>query len=304
MILFYRVCSFVMSAEALCVAKQLIVKVESIPIMLIIDKSQSQCRVKRYPAIPLENIVKRQIFALLNNRSINKNFRDILSKLSQTRSQTSSQLLKLKNKKIEQLEAEIRQLTDVLAQNSLAQGIHTILERLKDSEERLKVLRAERENLEQQAQSDMGSCVDTDFILDGIKKLRSERFRKANLATKRGIVRELVKSIHIHPENVIRVDLWASKDQPKPLRESSRRAGVVLPFRELGWPLDASFHTTAFGGEKYAEIKKSVGIGTYVGLFGGVDHLPEIGEEQRNLPSSRNLNQGNQGTHLNASFSM
>ena len=67
-----------------------------------------------------------------------------------------------------------------------------------------------------------------------------------------------------------------------------------------------------FGGEKYAEVKKSVGIGTYVGLFGGVDHLSEIGGEQRSLPSligkeglpsPRKLNQGNQEARWKASLS-
>ena len=87
---------------------------------------------------------------------------------------------------------------------------------------------------------------------------------------------------------------------------------MILPFRKLGRSLEASFYTTAFGGEKYAEIKKSVGIGTYVGLFGGVDHLSEIGEKQRSLPSligkeglpsPRKLNQGNQEARWNAFFS-
>ena len=86
--------------------------------------------------------------------------------------------------------------------------------------------------------------------------------------------------------------MWASENHPEPLRNSSRTTGVVLPFRKLGRPLEASFHTTAFGGERYAEIKKSVGIGTYVGLFDEVSHQPEIEESQRSLFLSRNLNQG------------
>ena len=34
--------------------------------------------------------------------------------------------------------------------------------------------------------------------------------------------------------------------------------------RASKFPLEASFSTTAFGGEKYAEIKKAVGLGIYV----------------------------------------
>ena len=53
----------------------------------------------------------------------------------------------------------------------------------------------------------------------------------------------------------------------------------------INGPLEASFHRVAFGGEEYAEIKKSVGVGTYVGLFEEVNHMPRIEEEKERLPS-------------------
>ena len=53
----------------------------------------------------------------------------------------------------------------------------------------------------------------------------------------------------------------------RPLREASRRPGVVLPFYKLGKPLGASFYTSAFGGEKYAKVKEAVSIGTCIGIF-------------------------------------
>ena len=40
----------------------------------------------------------------------------------------------------------------------------------------------------------------------------------------------------------------------------------MLPFRKLGRPLEASFSGTD-GGEKMVEIKKAVGLGTYLGAI-------------------------------------
>ena len=152
-----------------------------------------------------------------------------------------------------------------LRNNKLATGLDTILERMGENEKQLKLLEAEHESLLQTASVEIEKNVDEEFILKGIKKLRSERFRKANLANKRDITRSVIKSIHINPDNVIRVDFWGSDDQSEPLREASRKQkGVVLPFHKLGRPLAASFKMGASSGEKYSEIKKAVGLGTYV----------------------------------------
>ena len=221
---------------------------------------KSDCSVKRYPAIPLENLIKRQMFAFLNNKSMNKEFKEVVIKLSKLKPQTTHDLLKLKNKEIESLQADINRFMDVVAHSQVAQGLEAILERIQQSESRLKALKAEKERLEQEALLEVENNIDGEFILSEVKKLRSERFRKANLATKREIVRGLIKSIHIHPDNVIRLDLWGSEERSETLRAASKSSGVVLPFHRLGRPLKASFHTTAFGGEKYIEVKKALGL--------------------------------------------
>lgn len=38
----------------------------------------------------------------------------------------------------------------------------------------------------------------------------------------------------------------------------------MLPFRKLGRPLEASFEASASSGQKYAEIKKAIGLGTHI----------------------------------------
>ncbi len=56
------------------------------------------------------------------------------------------------------------------------------------------------------------------------------------------------------------VDVWGSERQSEALRNAHRKqSGVVLPFRKLGRPLDASVKGVE-GGERIAEIKKAAGL--------------------------------------------
>ena len=72
------------------------------------QKSQSECRIQRYPAIELEKIIKGQIFSFINNNLVNKDLRDIVAKLHNTKSQRGSHLLNLK---IERLRVYSQRLT-------------------------------------------------------------------------------------------------------------------------------------------------------------------------------------------------
>jgi hypothetical protein len=84
----------------------------------------------------------------------------------------------------------------------------------------------------------------------------------------------MIKSIHIHPDNVIKIDFWGTDNQSDSLRKSSRKEkGVVLPFLKLGRPIETSFTKSVTNGEKYVKIKKATRTGTYVlnssGLLNG-----------------------------------
>ncbi len=241
-------------------------------------KGKSTCKMKRYSASQLESVIKKQMFSFLNNKSMNEQFKEAVAELSLSRPQTNKALLELKSKEIKELKSEIDRLMNLITSNELATGLDAILERMGNNEKHVKVLETERESLEQKALMETENNVDEDFILKGIKKLRSERFRKSNLASKRDITRSVIKSVHIHPDNVIKIDFWGSDEQSEPLREASRRQkGVVLPFRKLGRPLEASFSMGSSNGEKYSEIKKAVGMGTYVldsnGFFNDLNNV-------------------------------
>ena len=69
----------------------------------------------------------------------------------------------------------------------------------------------------------------------------------------------------MNPENVIMVDFWGTARQSEALRDAHRKqSGVVLPFRKLGRPLEASWKG-AEGGEKMVEIKKAAGLEVCLG---------------------------------------
>ncbi|MCH2534419.1 MAG: zinc ribbon domain-containing protein [Bdellovibrionales bacterium] len=228
-------------------------------------KGKSSCRIKRYPAIELEKIIKKQLFAFLSNQALKEHFVEAISELNNSRPVVNDSLLKMKRAEIEKTQSEIDQLTNILATNASASRLESLIKKLEDSELRLKALNEDLSVLEERSVVEHESEIDLDYLLDGIRSWRSERFRKASLAKKREVLRNIVKTIHIHPENVIRVDFWGTRRHSEAQRESDRgQSGVVLPFRKLGRPLEASFYTGASGGEGMAEIKKAVGLGTFV----------------------------------------
>ena len=98
--------------------------------------------------------------------------------------------------------------------------------------------------------------------MNNIDKLRKDRFRKSKLAVKRAMLREVVKSIHIHPKNVVRIDLWGSESKSETLRkESLKESEEVLPLLEIGRTLETSFRRHPSKGDRYEAARKAARIG-------------------------------------------
>lgn len=116
-------------------------------------KEKSECRVKRYPALQLESIVKKQLFSFLNSKALNEQFIEAVTDLSKSRPKSNKNLLELKNKEIENLKIDIERLMDLITNNQIAKGLDTILERVKTNEDQIKTLEVERDSLEQKALS-------------------------------------------------------------------------------------------------------------------------------------------------------
>ena len=78
---------------------------------------------------------------------------------------------------------------------------------------------------------------------------------------------ELIKSVHVHLQNVIRLDLWANKFQPANIEKGElKTSGVVLPFHKLGRPLEASFKDSASRGDRFSKARKALGLRLGMGM--------------------------------------
>lgn len=219
------------------------------------------------PATELESLIKKQVFSVLNTQALKSDFVATIKELNTSRPAINESMARTKQIEIEKTESEIEQLTKLLMTNSTAARLESLVKKLEESEQKLAALKRDKEVLQLRADSEKSNVIDLDYVLKSLNSLRSESFRKANLSKKREILRNTVKNIHISPENVIKVDFWGSDKQSEAAREASKgQNGVVLPFRKLGKPLQASFEGLE-GGDKMVEIKKATGIGLYLGLL-------------------------------------
>ena len=211
-------------------------------------------------------MIRKQLFSLINNEAMSEQFVKALSEQIKSRPKVSKALLGKKKREIEKLKLENEKLVNLVADNQVAKGLEALLVRIKENEERLEKLENEKLKLEEKSLFEVeGRAIDPNLILDGIRKLRQDSFRKAKVSKKRAIVQEVIKSIRVHPENVIQIDFWANEyRQARAFGKASDKQGVVLPFRKLGRLLEASFRKNASREDKFSGIKKAIGLGTSV----------------------------------------
>ena len=155
-----------------------------------------------------------------------------------------------------------------MSTSSEAAQLDVIVRKVKDSETRLKKIVEERENMLLESEFDSPRIIDPLFIQENLDQLRVDGFRKANLAKKREIVKSVIRSISIHPDNVIKIDVWGAKASVGIQEKDRDTKGVILPFFKLGRPLESSFKTAFFGGERFYEIKKENMLGTTINAGG------------------------------------
>ena len=206
---------------------------------------------------------------------MNKQFIESLALQKKEQPKKAKVLLEIQKREAEKLKQETENLIKLLAESPFAKGMKSLLNKIKENENHLEKVEQKRQKLEEDALLEMeNQDIDPSFVFSCIDKLRKDNFRKAKLSKKRALLRELIKGIYIHPENVLRVDFQASEYHSEGIRNGEKE--VVLPFREVGKPLEASFEADASCGvgsgvrdgkeesRQYAEIKKAVGFGTYV----------------------------------------
>lgn len=146
---------------------------------------KTNCRVQRYNAVVFEKLVRKQLFSLINNEVINKQFIEVIAKKVKNHSQTFKALSESYQRKIEKLKLENEKLTHLIAKNPLAEKLESLLSKIKDNEDHISQLKAKKQELEINSLHQIASKnIDSDFILSGIKKLRQDSFRKAKISKK------------------------------------------------------------------------------------------------------------------------
>ena len=228
-------------------------------------KRKTSCRVQSYNAEELEKLIKKRLFSLINHQALNWDFVNSVKEQSKESSKTAAVLLQSKKKETEKLRMENERLVDLISSNELARETNCLLVKIKKNEEGIKKAESELLLLEEDNLVELPkrNC-DPQFVLDGIDKLRKDNFRKAKIGKKKAVIGEVIKAIHIHPDNILKIVFWASDFQSREERKEARKQkGVVLPFLKLGRPLAASFTIGAAGGRELSAAKKAAEIGIY-----------------------------------------
>ncbi len=242
---------------------------------------KTACKIQRYDAPELEKVIKKKLFSLIQSDLLAKQFCEIVKEQVSNRPELKKELIREKSKHIEEISLKIERLTDIMANNPDASGITSLLSKIAVYEGQLKQYEQEREKLKEDVLivESSRNISGPELILANVDKLRKDNFRKAKLAKKRAILKEIIKSIHVHPENVIKVDFWASPFQSDSERkESLEESGVVLPFQKMGRPLEASFRRYASKGDGFASAHKVAGLGIYVQAKEAIA-VGELGDE-------------------------
>ena len=155
-------------------------------------------------------MVKKKLFALVQSEFLQNQFIEVIKEQVKTRPRCNQELLKGKVQEIEEVKRKTEKLADLVADDPEASLTKALVTKIRKNEELLEKCERDREHLEENLLLSAHDSLEPDFILSGIEKLRRDSFRKAGLAKKKAILREMIKGIHIHPDNALRIDFWAA----------------------------------------------------------------------------------------------
>ena len=207
---------------------------------------KSKCEIQRYDAEKLEGLVKRNLFSLLNNEALNKQFVEAL--ILQDKEQHKEQhkgtksLLEVQKRKVESLKQETKSLVQLVSKNSLAKETNSILTQIQQNEKYFAQIEEERQSLEEALVEEERQIIDRDFIFSRIDKLRRDGFRKAKLSKKKAFLRELITGIRISPKNILRLDFRVSEYCSDEVKKTfDKQEGHIFPFHKHDRSLESSF---------------------------------------------------------------
>ena len=223
------------------------------------------CAVQRYSAESLEKIVKKKLFAIVQSENIRRQFVEAVESQRREMPEHGRTLLKKKIEEIEALKISTEKLANLIASDPETSGLKSLLAKVRESEALLEKHEREKERLEEAVlmEPEVGPA-NSEFVLSVIDKMRRDNFRKASVGRKKAFLREIIKSIHVHPENALRIDFWASEYRQTGGGGPAAVAGRVLPYRQLGSPLEGTFRKFASKKDRLEDSRRGTGLGTYV----------------------------------------
>lgn len=188
------------------------------------------CKINRIPVAKIEDMVRKVLFSLIRTDQRKKDFQKTLKEFSGKNKNTYSNLVKEKEKELIELKKRKTNLMKVLSMTDDEDSVQSILTEVKELEAQSKQVDVELDKAKIKAQ-DESRQLDIETIMEGIGMLKGDKFRKKTLSSKKAIIQSVIKSIHINPDNVIRIDVWGGKNRPeRPERSQQTQSGVVLPF--------------------------------------------------------------------------
>ncbi|MBI4404210.1 MAG: hypothetical protein HY537_08620 [Deltaproteobacteria bacterium] len=117
-------------------------------------------------------------------------------------------------RQLEEIDMRKRNILAVISANSDAAQSSSLVTELKNLEEKAAALEEKREELKIQRLQVSANEADREYVVGQIRQFQGKAFDHADAQEKKDVIRNIVKSIHIHPENVIRLDLWATEHHP------------------------------------------------------------------------------------------
>ncbi len=212
------------------------------------------CHRKNKQALLLWRI-KKHLFSILNNQALKDDFISILKELSANSAPEYKGELKAKKREEKLIQGQINKLIDVIASTDMAGSVDAIVKRLKDSEKELQNIQEQIAELEIKASNEEPQTINPDFVIENLKQLSSERFRKFKLQKKRLVAKSVIKSINISPDNLIQINVWTQENKNKDQRNTGDEKGVILPFLKSGRTLGTA--NASGGGRSEKKAKKN-----------------------------------------------
>ena len=112
---------------------------------------KTECKIQRYDASKLESLVKKNLFSLLNNEALNKQFIEVLALQDKEKPKRAKVLLEAQKREAQKLKQEIKGLVQLVSDNPLAKGTSSLLIKVQENEKRLAEVEEERQKLEGEA---------------------------------------------------------------------------------------------------------------------------------------------------------